>query len=338
MKIEQPFNPNKEKKLVKMNEQRLTIFIFLQFILIIIILIGCGTGSVIRDKEKGDGIAKVYPVNEFQAWHIVDTILLSIAAPQFIEKHKDYKNTQSQEEVKQIFRDPYCKLDKHKDKNYVIAECKPKMDLSVLLMGSLWSPLGTVLGVWIEPMDTNNTQITIVSRRTNPASAAKTLLNSDNFHKYFAKGVEIIKKGYIPLYFYKEEYPLLLPIDYLNKNVSLKEGDELLGKECFNSKDKCMGKELSLIRMKNTDKNGNVLYVTNYDFAGVAGIKYNSINSFSSVDFGPVTFDFTNTDFLELGPQYDLSKGIMKLTYKGGSGKILLRHFSLGILTTFNMY
>jgi hypothetical protein len=50
------------------------------------------------------------------------------------------------------------------------------------------------MGAWIEPVDKDNTKVTVVTKRRITINVATTLTEG-TFHKRFAQGVEIIKKG-----------------------------------------------------------------------------------------------------------------------------------------------
>jgi hypothetical protein len=54
--------------------------------------------------------------------------------------------------------------------------------------------MGTFMGVWLEPVDTNNTKVTVVTKR-KVATNAVTSLTEGTFHKRFAQAVAILKSG-----------------------------------------------------------------------------------------------------------------------------------------------
>ncbi len=53
---------------------------------------------------------------------------------------------------------------------------------------------GTVMGAWIEPVDTNATRVTVVTKRRVSINIATTLRET-TFHERFAQAVDIIKAG-----------------------------------------------------------------------------------------------------------------------------------------------
>ena len=53
---------------------------------------------------------------------------------------------------------------------------------------------GAVMGAWIEPIDKNNTKVTVVTKRRLSMNIATTLTET-TFHNRFAQAVEIVKKG-----------------------------------------------------------------------------------------------------------------------------------------------
>ena len=53
---------------------------------------------------------------------------------------------------------------------------------------------GTVMGAWVEPIDTDNTKVTVVTKRRVTINIATTLTEG-TFHKRFAQAVEIVRTG-----------------------------------------------------------------------------------------------------------------------------------------------
>lgn len=53
---------------------------------------------------------------------------------------------------------------------------------------------GAVMGAWIDPVDQNNTKVTVVTKRRLSMNVATTLTET-TFHKRFAEAVEIVKAG-----------------------------------------------------------------------------------------------------------------------------------------------
>jgi len=134
-------------------------------ILIVIVLLsfaallnGCATmNDVVRVKEAGtEGTTKVYPVNADQAWDI----------------------------SKAVFRwEGTDAIEEHKDQGYMLTSS------GVNLVS--W---GTVMGAWIKPIDNDNTEVTVVTKRRITMNIATTLTES-TYHRRFAQAVDILKKG-----------------------------------------------------------------------------------------------------------------------------------------------
>jgi len=53
---------------------------------------------------------------------------------------------------------------------------------------------GSLIGVWVEPMNPKNTKVTIVSKRKIQTQVA-TGLTESTFHSRFAQAVKIVKSG-----------------------------------------------------------------------------------------------------------------------------------------------
>ena len=54
--------------------------------------------------------------------------------------------------------------------------------------------MGAVMGAWIEPVDMDNTKVTVVTKRRVTLNVATTLTEG-TYHRRFAQAVEIVKKG-----------------------------------------------------------------------------------------------------------------------------------------------
>jgi hypothetical protein len=125
----------------------------------VIILTGCATThDVVPGKKEGsEGISRVYPVNADQAWEI----------------------------GKVVFRwEGRHAVEEHRDRGYMLSSS------GMGLVG--W---GTVIGAWFEPVDGENTRVTVITRRRVTATPAASMLKEDSFHHLFAEAVEIVKKG-----------------------------------------------------------------------------------------------------------------------------------------------
>ena len=116
---------------------------------------GCATmGDVVKAKEEGT--AKIYPVNEDQAWKI----------------------------AKIVFRwEGADTIEEHRDEGYMLTSS------GVNLVS--W---GAVMGAWINPVDEDNTQVTVVTKRRVSINLATTLRET-KFHERFAQAVDIVKAG-----------------------------------------------------------------------------------------------------------------------------------------------
>jgi hypothetical protein len=119
---------------------------------------GCSNfNDVIRVKEEGsEGTTKVYPVNEDQAWKIAMMVFR-------------WEGTDAFEE--------------HKDEGYMLTSS-----------GVNWVSWGTVMGAWVDPVDKDNTKVTVVTKRRITTNIATTLTEG-TFHNRFAQAVEIVKSG-----------------------------------------------------------------------------------------------------------------------------------------------
>jgi hypothetical protein len=119
------------------------------------LLAGCATmGDVVRAKDEGT--ANVYPVNADQAWEIAKTVFRWEGADA---------------------------IEEHKSEGYMLTSS-----------GMNWVSWGAVMGAWIEPVDKDNTRVTVVTKRRIATNVATTLTET-TFHKRFAQAVEIVKKG-----------------------------------------------------------------------------------------------------------------------------------------------
>ena len=133
----------------------LQVIIFLSYVAL---FTGCATmNDVVQVKEAGtEGTTKVYPVNAEQAWEISKTV--------FRWEGSDA-------------------IEEHRDQGYMLTSS------GINLVS--W---GTVMGAWIEPVDKNNTKVTVVTTRRVTINIATTLTEG-TYHRRFAQAVEIVKKG-----------------------------------------------------------------------------------------------------------------------------------------------
>ena len=132
-----------------------SISLILSLILIVSIVTGCASmGDVARSKD--DGTNKIYPVNTDQAWKIAKTVFRWEGADA---------------------------IEEHRDEGYMLTSS-----------GVSFFTGGTVMGAWIDSVDTNSTLVTVVTKRRVSINIATTLTET-TFHKRFAQGVDIIKAG-----------------------------------------------------------------------------------------------------------------------------------------------
>ncbi|MEM3335611.1 MAG: hypothetical protein QXY47_06220 [Thermoplasmata archaeon] len=132
---------------------------FFYFVLLISIFLcmACATMTdVVKAKSEGQGTTKIYPVNIEQAWEIAKT----------------------------VFRWEGCDaIEEHKNEGYMLTSS-----------GMNLVSWGAVMGAWIEPVDKENTKVTVITRRRIATNIATTLTET-TFHRRFAQAVEIIKTG-----------------------------------------------------------------------------------------------------------------------------------------------
>lgn len=129
--------------------------IILIFILIASMINGCAT-MIDVIKSKNEGTSVIYPVDAEQAWVIAKTVFRWEGADA---------------------------IEEHKSEGYMLTSS-----------GMNLVSYGAVMGAWIEPIDKENTRVTVVTKR-RIATNIVTTLTETTFHKRFAQAVEIVKKG-----------------------------------------------------------------------------------------------------------------------------------------------
>ena len=132
-------------------------FHFLLIVILIssIYLIGCASMSdVIASKDEGT--VGVYPVTKDQAWDISIAILR-------------WSGTDA--------------IEMHKKQGYMLTS-----------KGQNFISMGSMIGVWVEPIDENNTKVTVVTKRKMATNIA-TGFTEDSFQRKFVQTVKIIKSG-----------------------------------------------------------------------------------------------------------------------------------------------
>jgi hypothetical protein len=115
------------------------------------------TREIIEARKAGQqGMEKVYPVTTYQACFI----------------------------TKSVFRwEKTDELAVHPEENYIITSTGMKM-----------AAFGSVMGVWIEPVDSEHTKINVLTRRRVEWDLF-TRLTAVKFYQRFQQGVTIVKSG-----------------------------------------------------------------------------------------------------------------------------------------------
>jgi hypothetical protein len=127
-------------------------------ILTVIVFSGCMTSmsDVLGAKQKGEGETRNYPVTFETAWAISMAVFR-------------WEKTEGIEE--------------HKLEGYMLTSA-----------GQNFISAGSVMGAFIEPIDSNNVKVTIISKRRVATNLA-TGLNEGTYHDRFKQAVDIIKSG-----------------------------------------------------------------------------------------------------------------------------------------------
>jgi hypothetical protein len=113
---------------------------------------GCAhLGDLQTEHEKGHGTVLVYAVAPDKAWDASAAVLHGAGAET---------------------------VEEHRDKNYMVASTT---------LGAGGSA-GTFIGVWIEPVGTDHTKVSVITKRKVEA-AIISALTEDGFHKKFAEAV-----------------------------------------------------------------------------------------------------------------------------------------------------
>jgi len=116
---------------------------------------GCATAADVL-KAKDQGISQVYAVNADQAWNIARTVFRWEGADA---------------------------IEEHRDEGYMLTSSGMNLVSS-----------GAVMGAWVDPVDKNNSKVTVVTKRRIATNVATTLTEM-TFHKRFAQAVAIVKAG-----------------------------------------------------------------------------------------------------------------------------------------------
>jgi len=116
---------------------------------------GCATAADVL-KAKDQGTSQVYAVNADQAWNIARTVFRWEGADA---------------------------IEEHRDEGYMLTSSGMNLVSS-----------GAVMGAWVDPVDKNNSKVTVVTKRRIATNVATTLTET-TFHKRFAQAVAIVKAG-----------------------------------------------------------------------------------------------------------------------------------------------
>jgi hypothetical protein len=125
------------------------------FTVIALVITGCGSMSDIL-QSKNEGTVQVYAVKADRAWD------LAVAA-----LHWEGCDT----------------IEEHRADGYMLTTTGPRLASG-----------GSLVGVWIEPVNETQSKVTVVTKRKMQSNAAIGLTES-TFHRRFAQGVEIVRSG-----------------------------------------------------------------------------------------------------------------------------------------------
>ena len=121
----------------------------------VIIFSGCATMTdVLKDKEEGT--VATYKIDKDNAWDIAKTVL----------RWEDCET-----------------IEENKLSNFMLTS-----------VGRNFVSEGSLVGVWVEPINDEETKITVVSKRKVQTNLA-TGLTESTFQESFSKAVEIVKAG-----------------------------------------------------------------------------------------------------------------------------------------------
>ena len=127
----------------------------LVLLVVLVWVTGCATmADVVTAKDEGT--SQVYPVSPDQAWEIAKTVLR-------------WEGSDTIEE--------------HRAEGYMLTSS----GLNLISWGA-------VMGVWVDPIDQNQTKVTVVTKRRLSLNIATTLTET-TFHKRFAQAVQLVKAG-----------------------------------------------------------------------------------------------------------------------------------------------
>lgn len=119
---------------------------------------GCvrGINTVLEARQKGEGTAQTYPADFETAWKISRAVLRWERADA---------------------------IEEHKDEGYMLTT-----------IGRNWVSEGSVVGVWVEKSDAENSKVTVISQRRWATDIA-TGMTESRFHTLFARGLKCVREG-----------------------------------------------------------------------------------------------------------------------------------------------
>jgi hypothetical protein len=128
---------------------------YLFFLILLIVFSSCATMTDVL-KNKDEGTAKIYDVDNEVAWEIAITVL----------------------------RWEGCEtIEQHKTSNYMLTT-----------VGANFVSDGTLVGVWVDPVGNDKTNVTVVTKRKIQTNLA-TGLTETTFHSSYKTAVDLIKQG-----------------------------------------------------------------------------------------------------------------------------------------------
>ncbi len=122
---------------------------------LVFVAAGCATMSDVVT-AKNEGTSETYPVNTDQAWEISRTVFRWEGADA---------------------------IEEHRDQGYMVTSS-----------GFNIYSMGTVMGAWVDKVDTSHTKVTVVTKRRAKLDVFTTMMES-TYHKRFAQAVVIVKRG-----------------------------------------------------------------------------------------------------------------------------------------------
>jgi hypothetical protein len=119
----------------------------------LLILAGCANtfSTLVRSKEEGEGTSRVYKVNVDQAWEIA-------------------RRVSQWEGIGDI--------SENRSEGYMLIKS-----------GADWFYEGTLIGVWIEPIDKDQSKVTVITKSKRSVDTFRGISETD-FHKGFALFVQ----------------------------------------------------------------------------------------------------------------------------------------------------